>query len=569
VPDYKRPDGTTVPDYKPRSERLGLLAVYGGLLRHTGKPLALTELGVRRSYGLSAARPEELRHLIYRGLYYRVGWFNLHSWSRKSGDGTASVPHNTFYSLNYSHHSDTLHTLRQVRDELEFIAPHATFGEPLPPPLAILVSRSSNHFPGLGGAFYGDLLYRLGEILDKPEYALYEVVEEHARGLADWLRACRGVVVVDVCLESDTRDLLDELAKGGTRLLAFGAPEYVDARYRPAPFPASYPVIGFTRFVVRHGSAVLRHLHDLTLGGSGTPDPTGLPHVAACPTIGRHPLLSGLPTVTLLHPAGLDGRRGSRFLAHLPGDPHTPVAAVRENVFYLSGLPTAVSEVKTLLRNFAAWCGLSLPEVLVSPFQRAVVVQHYQPQREGYDGTWIDATPWVGQVRLPHRGRQQVRELRTDTPWLAYHYDGDDTVLEGVCLEPWGIRVFRPEEAPELPHFEGLPPTVAGTAFYYDNAHVIARFHVTAPTDVEARFVPGPWADAAVTWFVTPVGSGDHLAQGDPPDLRFSVAADFDGLAGTHRPYRLGTEARPYYLVAVRRDHHTDPRCPLCREGWF
>jgi hypothetical protein len=118
--------------------------------------------------------------------------------------------------------------------------------------------------------------------------------------------------------------------------------------------------------------------------------------------------------------------------------------------------------------------------------------------------------------------------------------------------------VFRKEEAPELPHFEGLPPTVAGTAFYYDNAHVVVRFYATAPTDVSARFVPGPWADAAVTWFVTPVGSGDHLAHGDAgggheaPPLQFTVDSSQD-----------------HYLVAIRRDHHTDPRCPLCREGWF
>ena len=134
--DAKDPDG------------LGQLHVTGGLLRGTGKMIGFTEPHVQR-YGSgqwAVFRPEELLHFIYRGIFYNLRMFNLHSWDRQ---GDWAIYNEPFGGV-YSKHPGVLRTVAQLRSELERIAPFETFGAAVMPPLRLLVSRNARHYPGVG-----------------------------------------------------------------------------------------------------------------------------------------------------------------------------------------------------------------------------------------------------------------------------------------------------------------------------------------------------------------------------------------------------------------------------------
>ena len=155
-----RKTGEAETDLNYRKERLGRLSMIGGLLRGVGRPLGITEPLFRRGYGHSVPRDYEFLHLIYRGLYYRLGLYNLHSWSRPAPVGRPKVRYplyNYFYGLSHGHRPKLLKMIHQVREELERISPFQTFGEPVAPPVAILLTRNSTYFSGLGESFYGDV----------------------------------------------------------------------------------------------------------------------------------------------------------------------------------------------------------------------------------------------------------------------------------------------------------------------------------------------------------------------------------------------------------------------------
>lgn len=507
----------------------GQLNVTGGLLRGLGKMIGFTEPHVQR-YGdgqWSVFRPDELQHFIYRGLFYNFRMFNLHSWDRQGADAIYNEP----FGAVYSKHRGTLRMVAQLRSELERIAPFETFGAPVRPPLALVVSRNARHYPGMGGWFYGNWLARLCKVLEDPRYSAYEVAEEQSSDVRRVLESSRGAMVIDACLSPSTRTLLDRFVRAGGKLLVLGAPSTVGSNYEPADLPDSYPVSP--------------ERWDLALIAGASPEAP-----EDCEVVFGHPVFSDIRVLRLAHPRPLSVRPSGSTLA-LSSD-GIPVAAASEGVVYLGGFPVEIDVQRRLMAGFQRWCGVSETLVVVSAFENATVVQNWDTGNHRRDGTVIDGGPWTGSVRLhgPHIGL--IEELREDHPWLAYHQDGGDIVLEAVGLDPKDVRVFRKRSARELPHLEGLPDALGFEYWWSGESHpVIGRFAASLPVYVEARIAGGPWDEDAIGWFVVEVG-GATRAEGRGRSVRFSALPGKD-----------------YYLTAVLRDHPHREKCALCQDHAF
>ena len=509
-----------------QSEFLGQLQVTAGLLRGTGKPFGVTEPMVAR-YGMShtAWRPQEVAHYVWRGLFYNLRMYNVHSWDR-TGDWAI---YNEPFGMALSKRPGYLKTVRDLRDELDWISPYRTFGSPVMPCLRILVSRNARYYPGMGGYLYQNWMRHLARIMEFPEYTGYEILEEQTSDVEKALEGCKGLVVVDACLEPATRRLIREFVGKGGRLLVIGPPSLRDALYEEQEPLDVYPV---------------RSLNspDLCeLEGKVLPEPL------KCRSRESHPIWPGTEPIELSRPVGFDMRPGSKVVASYRDE---PVAAAHERVFYLSGFPFRIDQQKKLLKNFSLWCGIELPQLVVSRFQRAAVVQNWDPRNHRYDGSIIDAAPWTGSIRLPGADRCQIRELRQDHPWLAYHVEGGETVLEGVRVEPLEIRAFRREEAAELPHFEGLPDSLGFTYWWQGKLHpATGRFRARADTRVSAGFVSRAHREAEIGWFVVVVG-GKRIAEGSGFAIDFHVSAGVD-----------------CYLTTCIKDHPLMEQSPLYNYG--
>lgn len=510
-------------------ELLGQLQVTAGLLRGVGKPVGVTEPMVGR-WGISHMgwRPHEVQHFAYRGLYYRLGMFNVHSWDRSGFWANYNEP----FGMALSQRPGYLKAIRELRDELDWMAPYETFGKPLMPPLRILVSRNARHFPGMGGYLYQNWLRQLCGIMEDAEFSHYEILEEQTNDLSTALKSCKGVVVVDACLDPATRSLLQNFAQEGGRLLVIGAPSLVDSHYRQTSPQASYPI------------SAVEHADLSAIEGKEVPRPV------QCVVRNPHPVWAGVDPLQLCRPTTLTLRPGALPVAVL-GD-GTPVVAANDQVVYLGGFPLDIAQQKKLLAGFSRWCGVVPPEVVVSTFENAVVAQHWNSRNLRYDGTVIDKTPWVGTLRMPGPASCQIRELRRDHPWLAYHAEGAETVLEGIRLDPLEIRVFRKEKAAELPHFEGLPESLGFAFWWRGQMHpATGRFSSKTDTKVQARFVSSKHRAAEVGWYVCEV-AGKRVAEGKGFEIRFEVAA-----------------GKEYYLTTLLLDHPNQQGCPLCQRSAF
>ena len=507
----------------------GQLNVTGGLLWGSGKMIGFTEPHALR-YGKSqwaVFRPDELQHFIYRGLYYNFRMFNLHSWDREGGWAIYNEP----FGAVYTKHQGTLRMVAQLRSELDRSAPYATFGKPVPPPLRLLVSRNARHYPGMGGWFYGNWLARLCKILEQPKFSCYDVLEEQTQDTAAALQQARGIVAVDACLSDETRKQLGDLVAAGGRLLVFGASATVSSHYEPTTLPESYPV-----------DEQREPLADLGQGA--------VPAPVECRVMAAHPVLGGLSSLKLLRPVPLKLRAGAQALAVTP-EGVTAVAA-NDQVVYFGGFPVELFEQRLLMENFARWCGVEPPAMVVSQFENATVVQNWDTANHRLDGSVLDPTPWRGTVGLHGDHQGQIRELREDHPWLAYHRARGHVVLEGVKLQPKEVRVFRKEAAREMPHFEGIPDTLGFSFWWAGDSHpIIGRFTASRPTEVSARIAGGSWGEKEIAWYVVEIGE-KRIAEGTGRDVRFSVQPE-----------------REYYLTAVLPNHPGLASCALCLDHAF
>lgn len=475
---------------------LGDFNVAGGLLRGTNKKLGFTEPHVQR-YGSGqwcVYRPDELLHHIYRGLHFNFGLFNLHSWDREG----AWAFYNEAFGAVYSKHPGTLRMVAQLRSELDRSEPFKTFGKPLQPPLGILVSRSAAHFPGMEGWGYGNFTAQLGLALESPKFTHYEVIEEQSRDVARAIRGCKGLVVSDTCLEPRTRTALARFVRNGGKLLVLGAPATVGPNYAPAKLPAEYPV------TTRDGEVV---------------GPTRKPK--ACKIVGRHPVFQGLTSLKLQRPTPLDNGR---------------YTAANKNVVYISGIPTDLKQQRALLDNFRAWCGLEAPQVFVSQFENATIVQDWDTDNHRLDGSVIKEKTWTGHVPVEGKHLGGYREMREDHVWLAYHRDGNRTILESVACGPKQVKVLRKEKMTERPHIEGLPDTLGFTYWWDGGMHpIIGRFAARKTSHVKAKIV----GVDRPQWLVCEVG-GKTLAQGRGKTIRFTVRPGKDYYLGVSDPAKFG-----------------------------
>ncbi len=520
---------------------VGGMCVAGDLMRGLGIPIGITEPHVQR-YGphYSPYRPDELLHLIYRGLHYNFRFFNLHTWDRTGDWQIWNEP----VAAVYMQRKGILKQVRELRDELDYIRPFETFGKPVLAPLRILTTRNARGYPAMQGRLYGELLADLGPIFEKPQMSCYHVIEEQTSDLDETLAGAKGVIVADACLTADTRRRLSAFVESGGKLLVIGAPACVDEKYAPAQLPACYPIAS---------------LDPVDLAELEQRDITQQPYAPApfpsmCSSTGRHPVWPSASPLVLAHPTVLTPESDATPIAHdWQGN---CIAAGNDRVAYLAGPPTQRDQLGALMRRFAAWCGVELPQVMVSQFEHATVAQHYNSANLTPAGDVIDPAPWHGYVPLHGELNNQVREMREEHPWLAYHTDENgSTVLEGVALDPQAVKVFRRQPGTrEFVHFENLPPSVGFTRFWCGEIHpVIGRFSVLEPTVVDgARLVACDYDEAGLGWYVTPVGSPKRVAEAVSCDVNFAVEP-----------------GRDYYLVAVTRRHANLPTCPLCTHGRF
>ena len=513
-------------------DRLGQLNYYGSMIESYGKPLALTEFGIRKGIAPSATltesiRPYELFNIIYRSLRYNVR-FVCFFWYTHPVLGTNWA---NLYGMHLSRFPDSLQALRQVRDELERIRPYETFGRAYRGELAMLMSRNSLEYPGLQNLYSGttrdgDIAGKLTRLWEDPRFSEYDLVEEHSPKLDDLLSQYRGIVVVDSCLRPQTRRLLQELAEKGTKILAIGAPRYLDSRYRMAAIPTSYPIESIQKTSIEE----LRNA----------------PSVAVR-SIGRHPLVDQVRELRLIHPVPVQlGAGASRLLQNEAG----VVAAVQENVAYMSGIPSGISDWRQLLLNFARWTGATVEPLIVSQFENAIVVQNFRPELEDLRKQSLGEKNWIGQVLMKDRSwKGQLREMRRDLPWLAYTRGEEGIQVEGLRLATMEVQVIQKREGEELPHFEGTPQEMGFSEFTLGWDHVVGKFEVSQAGEKLLRYAAGKWGGTPVAWQVNEVNSPHSIAEGSTAEIRFRAQP-----------------GKQYYLILRRLEEH-NPECPLCSQG--
>jgi hypothetical protein len=520
---------------------LGGMAVTGDLLRQSGIAIGITEPHVQR-YGphYSPYRPDELLHLIYRGLFYNFRFFNLHSWERTGDWQIWNEP----VAAVYRQRRGILKQVRELRSELDYIRPFETFGQPILPPLRILVSRNARGYPAMEGRMYGNLLADLCPITEHAKASCYSVVEEQTHDLDIALANARGIIVSDACLTSQTRTKLDFFVAAGGKLLVIGAPAYVDENYAPAQMPSCYPVAA---------------LEPVDLGELEKRDITAKPYSpvpfpAMCPVTAAHPVWPNVSPLVLAHPTTITLKDNAVAIAHTHDG--QCIAAANDSVVYIAGPLEERDQLAQLLDYFAQWCDVQPPSILISQFENASVAQNYDSTNQDHTGQLLDQTSWHGNVALNDHRPSQIRELREDHPWLAYHQQDNQTILEGVALDPLAIKVFRWQDgAKEMTHFTGLPSSLGIQYFWTGEIHpIIARFSVLETTQVtNAKIIPHGYDSADLSWYVTPVGSSSRIAQGPGcENINFEVVP-----------------GRDYYLVAVTNRHSNLPVCPLCTQGQF
>src|SRR5207245_3441831 len=84
--------------------------------------------------------------------------------------------------------------------------------------------------------------------------------------------------------------------------------------------------------------------------------------------------------------------------------------------------------------------GVESSGIVVSRFENATVVQNWDTHNHRIECSVIDPKPWIGSVRIAGPQAGQTWELREDHPWLAYHEQNGNTVLEAVRLDPKGVK---------------------------------------------------------------------------------------------------------------------------------
>jgi hypothetical protein len=528
---------------------MGQLNVTGGLLRGTGKMLGFSETFMQR-FGVmhySSYRPLELMHYVYRGLLYDLRMYNFHSWDRK-GEWVHDEP----MGLSYLARPATLKITGQIRMEMDRIRPFETFGKPLTAPIVIIVSRNARNFPGSNGWFYGNLLYKLCQVFEKPMFSCYEVAEECTSDLKEILKHVKGAVVVDACLSARTRDLLGGFAAGGGKVLVFGAPSIVGAKYEHQDLPGNYPVYA-------EHTDLKKYSMDREYSVTG------------CRKTSSHPVFKGIGHMDLLQPVPIRLKPGAVMLA-VDGSGH-PAAAAKGNIVYCSGIAAPGNEpavrfrdhhqiygysvlpgkkdlFERILSNFASWCGVETPDVILSRFENATVVQNWDTANHGIDGKPLDYAPWTGHVDLMDTASGGIFEIRGDQPWLAYHNEGDRTVIEGVMVEQQDIKIFRREQTNGSIHLENIPDSIGFSSWWSGNLHpVTGRFRAVRKSFVEADISGGD--EGELSWFVAEVG-GERTAEGDGRKVRFGA------LPG-----------KEYYLTVLLTRHKGNIDCPLCRRNMF
>lgn len=513
---------------KAVTNRLGMLSGLCSVLSGRGRPIALTELGVRK--GLEPFTvltenflPYEVINLLYRALAYRVCFMGVFWYEHPAaGMNWANV-----YGMNLSRFPETLRAFRQVRDEMERIRPYETFGKPISNTLAILISRNALHYPGAGDMYYGALQKTLWEALDKPELSQFDLVEEHTPSLEERLSAYEGVVVIDACLRNETRKILGRMKAPGVKSVVLGAPQYLDDRFRAAEFPSSYPVV---------------RLKGGTMAQNGDRPPTNCLGT-------QHPLLGGRMQWVLAQAAPVEGHAAAVVLLRQEGSGEA-VGYANNKVAYISGLPEGRDQWRDLLLGFTRWAGIVPVPIVVSQFENALVIQNYCPEAEDLKNQTLAEKVWIGQLQMKDPSwKGQLREVRRDMPWLAYTRNGGSIKVEGLRLGSMEVQVIQKRQGKELPHFEGTPADMGYLEFNLGWDHVVGQFEVSKGGEKILRLEAGPWNPATAHWQVNEVRSPLVVAQGSPPEIRFRAEP-----------------GKQYYLI-VRQTVKCDPGCPLCCQG--
>ena len=513
-------------------DRMGELNYFGSMIEGYGKPLALTEFGIRKGIAPSTTltesiRPYEVFNLMYRSLRYNVR-FICFFWYTHPVLGTNWA---NLYGMHLSRFPDTLFALRQVRDEMERIRPYETFGRAYRGELAVLMSRNSLHYPGLGSPYSGttrdgDIAGKLTRLWEDPRFSDYDLIEEHSPNLEELLSRYRGIVVVDACLNPQTRELLQELARKGTKILALGAPRYLDSRYRMASIPDSYPIDSILKASVEE----LRNGQDVRVRKTAD-----------------HPLVNQVKQLRLIHSVPVKVKAGATGLLEGVGG---TVAAARNDVAYISGLPAEISDWGQLLLNFSDWAGVSVKPIVVSQFENAIVVQNWRPEVEDLARQRVGEKDWIGRVAMKDGSwTGQLREMRRDMPWLAYTRNGDTIQVEGLRLATMEVQVIQKWEAKEAPHFEGTPEDVGFLEFTLGWDHVVGKLEVAKAGEKVLRYAAGMWGEKPVAWQVNVVNSPQIVAQGTGPEIRFRAQP-----------------GKQYYLTVRQTEGH-NPACPVCSQG--
>ena len=508
--------------------RMGFLTVLGSRLAAFERPVALTEFGIRKGIEPSTVvtesiRPYEVFNIVYRSLAYNVRFISLFWYTHPViGPNWANL-----YGMHLSRFPETLKAFRQVRDELERIRPYDTFGKVYQNELGVLISRNAIHYPGVGELYYEKVQQELAKVWEQPKLSQYDLVDEHSPSLEEHLARYRGIVVLDACLRPETRQVLGRLARQGVKILAVGAPQYVDDRYRQATPPDVYPIVA-----VRGGSFT-ENLKRSSVKVRSRP----------------HTLLAGRKEWTLEQVVPVEPRGDSSVLLQQAGS-RLDLGYVNGRVAYISGIPAGVEEWRDLLMGFARWTGATVEPIVVSQFENAIVVQNFRPELEDLREQSLGEKNWIGQVLMKDRSwKGQLREMRRDLPWLAYTRGEEGIQVEGLRLATMEVQVIQKRQGEELPHFEGTPAEVGFLEFTLGWDHVVGKFEVSQAGEKVLRYAAGKWASTPVAWQVNEVNSPHRIAEGSTAEIRFRAQP-----------------GKQYYLILRRLEEH-NPECPVCSQG--
>lgn len=527
--------GITCYPYSNRGTPMGQYSANLSYLQPYGKPIVMVEHGMKDSNryldrtGLfRPLKPDEVIHYTYRSLYYGVKMATHFAWF---------MPEVNNEGLTVSQNFDTLQAIRDVRQELARIEPYHRFGERLPPETLILISRNANHYPGLDGGFYGNIFVNLYGLLNVPRSSGFDIMEEHAL-TPELLNQYENLIVFDAAMTSATRNLVGQWIEADRPCLLFTAPEVVGPNYLPAPIPESWPISSVRPAGDMKGEGVKVKVTDENIFH----EIEGLHLIQpgyVSPKVGGDTIIS-----IRGNPVGVR-RRQTTIIAGLPsklrlrgisaGEATIEDREYKDGGFGLKSddveiqtrLDAPASMMYEFVRNLG---GDVLPDVFVSRFEKAMVVQNY----EAVPSLREEAQSWTGELDFPEEAAPSVFEERSQMYWLAMNREKGQLTLQGLHLEPDEVRVFTSAPASELPYFTDIPEGLGFLEFKLYAGRLRTKIRADQAGTFSLRFVPGAsraamtWSERPedTAWLLGPVDEKGVIHQGTGFDIQISLEAD-------------------------------------------